>query len=292
MRYTEHWRRGKRNGTRRVRKDKKLVLWERYRRGLLWGPWGYRRAYSGTRLLGRYRAGRRVGLWTSYWGNRKPSRVWTYRNGRRHGVYERRTPGGGVIVRGEYDNDRPTGTWTKWDWSGRMLGTYTLTRGTGTAMGWYRPNRIAYTTQYRNGREHGAHREFTPRGRLRVRGNYRRGKRHGRWREYHSNRKLAFEAYYRRGLRHGRFRRWRRDGHLEIDCRFVRGKRQGRCVDYFPNGVPSLEGSYVADKRDGEWKQLRADRSLAAITHWRAGVPTGTWRYYDRQGKVERTVRK
>jgi antitoxin component YwqK of YwqJK toxin-antitoxin module len=54
----------------------------------------------------------------------------------------------------------------------------------------------------------------------------------------------------------------------------------------YDNGLPRFKGEYLDGEMHGYWEFYRKDGSLMRTGHFDNGVQTGTWKTYDRAGKL------
>ena len=59
----------------------------------------------------------------------------------------------------------------------------------------------------------------------------------------------------------------------------------------YPNGSPKYRGMLLAGEPHGEWRWFRVDGSLMRTGEFQRGIQVGTWRTFDRSGRlVKETV--
>jgi antitoxin component YwqK of YwqJK toxin-antitoxin module len=63
-------------------------------------------------------------------------------------------------------------------------------------------------------------------------------------------------------------------------------KKNGRATAYYENGVVSWRGGYKGGKMHGKWEFFRKDTSLMRSGSFTSGKQCGTWRTFDRQGRM------
>ncbi len=62
-------------------------------------------------------------------------------------------------------------------------------------------------------------------------------------------------------------------------------------VEHFDNGKVKLRGAHLEGEMHGPWEFYRLDGSLMRSGSFDKGRQTGTWRTYDRAGKVVKETR-
>jgi antitoxin component YwqK of YwqJK toxin-antitoxin module len=62
-------------------------------------------------------------------------------------------------------------------------------------------------------------------------------------------------------------------------------------LDHYPNGKVRFQGANLDGEMHGPWEFFRADGSLMRSGSFIRGRQVGTWRTYDRSGKVVKETR-
>lgn len=119
-------------------------------------------------------------------------------------------------------------------------------------------------------------RELHPNGAVRRVGSYRNGKEHGVFREYSPEGDLVAGTLYLDGVRAG-------EGVTD-----ALGNRIGHWKLWYPEGGLQAEGPYVDGVREGEWTFYYPDGSVAQRGSYREGAFHGTWVWYYPDGKTHR----
>ncbi len=65
-------------------------------------------------------------------------------------------------------------------------------------------------------------------------------------------------------------------------------KEAGQAVAHYRNGKVKFRGSWLEGEMHGAWEWFRTDGSLMRTGQFDRGRQTGTWRTYDRAGRVLR----
>jgi hypothetical protein len=96
------------------------------------------------------------------WCERPDSRM-------REGPFVSWHPGGGVAVRGQYRDGKPTGAWKSWHPTGAQSGEVTFAEGkpNGMLLGWYPNGQASFVGGFRDGAFIGVVETFDPEGRMR-----------------------------------------------------------------------------------------------------------------------------
>ena len=127
----------------------------------------------------------------------------------------------------------------------------------------FHPNgKASSTTEYVDGRPHGAVRTFSLDGTLTRSGTMRNGKRHGPMTEY-----------------------WGRTGNAKRIIPYVAGKVTGVVKEYYANGKLKRELSFRDDLMHGIEKQYEVDGKLARTRYWLDGDVVPEKEFKRRSGK-------
>lgn len=229
-----------------------------------------------------------------------------YKDGVLDGTWQRRHANGALAEAGTYVAGQKHGTWKQLDPSGKVLGQYDLSAGTGIERRWLDDGTLYSEIAMKRGVPHGPAKYFERDGSLLVLSRFSDGKLDGeqvsgtsrtlRFNEKYSNgvltgkRKiyegytlLADELYDRRGKLDGPYQLWRNKKITRAEGTFAHGKRVGAWVWHDANGNIEKEGSYVDGKRDGTWNEY-VDGKLAFTARYLADRPDGEVTYFDRNG--------
>ncbi|MGE0397905.1 MAG: hypothetical protein AB7T06_14495 [Kofleriaceae bacterium] len=230
-----------------------------------------------------------------------------YRDGQLDGAWSRRAPGGAIVEDGAYAAGVKTGTWTQRTRMGNVLGTYTMTNGTGTEKAWYDSGVLYSERALRRGIPHGTERTYAPDGTFVSAARYENGKLDGQ-KVFGSRQSMRFEESFTNGVRTGKrtiwvqgtliaeenydragrldgtYTLWRRARVMRLRGTFDHGKRVGQWTWWDRGNNKEKEGAYVAGERDGLWQEWWEGK-LVFSGRYAAGKPDGDFVYFDRAAR-------
>lgn len=214
-------------------------------------------------ILEGYVRGQAEGQHLSFWPGGKPKLETTWHLGRQHGPYVRYHDNGQKAEEGAWRDGRLDGEIRAYASDGKLLGTSTLTLGTGTYTEWHANGTKAIEHSFIDGLEHGITTAWHPNG------------------------TKASETTHDHGVRHGRRRDWSDTGTPIRAGQFENDKETRRWAFYDTSGQLAHVDTYVAGdvvatvlyKRGKPLGQPRADErcntaaSLAAVYQEQTGQP-------------------
>ena len=209
---------------------------------------------------GRYRGGKREGLWTYWHANGKRSGVVTYAADRVVGAYKTWFPSGMVEESGTKDDTgRKVGTWSRWHPNGQKSYEADMVAGqeSGVVKEWHEDGHLISVSEYLDGQRDGVSRWYRPDGTVDSEISYKAGKEDG-----------LFLAYFLNGRK---------------QCEYTKsqGERHGQFVEYFPNGRKKEQGAYSHDKKHGLCMQWNEGGKLIREAEYRDGeVVEGTVKFH------------
>jgi antitoxin component YwqK of YwqJK toxin-antitoxin module len=127
----------------------------------------------------------------------KPGKRMAYHNGKLHGRWIAYHPSGKVRDERQMVNGLRDGACKQYDKAGKLLGSYTLRRGSGVAIEWHENGQKQREMHHHRGKLHGAYKVWTSDGAISIVGQHRNGQSHGKWYNYNGG-KLEIITCYRR----------------------------------------------------------------------------------------------
>jgi antitoxin component YwqK of YwqJK toxin-antitoxin module len=124
---------------------------------------------------------------------------------------------------------------------------------------------------------------------------YLRGRLDGTCRWWDANGQLIAEEPYEQGIFHGTLRRWFPDGSPKQETHFEHGRAFGEYTRHVHEGDTLrhgtvIKGFYADGKCNGIWTGLTGDGRLMSEGRFVDNIRVGTWRYWDRQGRLVKEV--
>lgn len=148
---------------------------------------------------------------------------------------------------------------------------------------------------YRDGRLEGPARFFYPNGQVKELVNYSFDKENGEAKRYAENGTLEKEWSYIGGVKFGAVKEYS-NGVETFSCFYTSGKLNGFFTESFVNEAGEVyakaSGFMKDDFVDGKYVAMYANkRDTMFAKHYKDFKPFGVWRYFDKNGQLEQTVR-
>ena len=227
----------------------------------------------------------------------------SYKDGALDGAWQRKYPGGAIAESGTYAAGLRNGAWKQFDRTGKLLGEYTLAKGTGKQKRWLVDGPLYSEVTLKAGVPHGPARILDPSGvpvvianlyagkldgkhlvggktTLRIEESFSRGTRRGARQIWQFWALLIDEAYDSKGRLDGESTIWRDRKTPRVRGTYEHGKRIGTWVWTDKNNKKEREGDYDAGKKRGLWSEWVDDKLFFQGT-FADGMPDGDFVYYD-----------
>jgi serine/threonine protein kinase len=294
------WRHGKKVGTWITYSSYEHKEFEKnYQDDVLEGP-SFTYEYDGqVREQGAYSKGEKQGPWTRFGGVDGKEWEAVFEQGQYHGPYTAwHIDGRTVKEQGTYTHGNKTGTWVEYHPNGQKKseGAYEQGRQQGEWRAWHDNGKPASQGLYASGKRVGPWLWWHASGPKEKEGAYDdAGQESGNWTRWYDNGKKHWSFVYQRaGIR--RFTSWHDNGRMESQGM---EKSEGSLA-----GVPSKFGPWNSWHANGRKKSTtfyREDGDREGVsTHWhdngrkaseghfRQDLQKGKWRWWDREGKLQR----
>jgi len=148
---------------------------------------------------GKKQRGQLHGTMVLFQKSGKPGKRIDYQQGKMHGQWIDYHPNGRVRVQGQMVNDIRDGEFKRYDKAGKLLGSYTLKRGSGLVTEWYEDGHKQREMRFRRGKMHGPYKVHHGNGQVSIVGKNRNGHAHGKWFNYNGKGELEVITCYRNG---------------------------------------------------------------------------------------------
>ncbi|MDI1480266.1 DUF1566 domain-containing protein [Polyangium sp. y55x31] len=227
-----------------------------------------------------------------------------YAAGLREGAVETFHPSGSRAMSGQYQQDRPTGTFTRFHPNGARAAVFSFREGEldGPYESFHPDGKPHEKGTYHDGLRDGPWIALYPSGKRMEEGDFQRGT--GTLRAFQENGKLRheqpivgglreglsvsfrddgskdYEIGFSRDLLDGPWREYDRNGKLTFERHFVKGREHGLYVRFHPNGQKSEEGTYAHGQKVGPYRRWDEDGKIAEEGEFQAGLYHGTWTDY------------
>ncbi|MBI1902170.1 MAG: hypothetical protein HYS13_13800 [Planctomycetia bacterium] len=225
-----------------------------------------------------------------------------------HGVYEAYDQTGNVIMSGQYDMGRATGSWSR---SFRAIEGEVMAEIDKTFRGPY-----ISTAQFKDGQLHGAWTIVSGSNQKIIEWQFAEGRPTGTWNWYYTNghrrKEVSFNA---EGDRHGIATDYAADGKIAREIEYVDGRYYFVKATNYKSGQKKSEGRYISardsavitydwrtnkikrdvlakpgpDLKDGPWSWWYINGQLQMAGEFKEGTPVGkfTWWYENAQKQAE-----
>jgi antitoxin component YwqK of YwqJK toxin-antitoxin module/CHAT domain-containing protein len=234
-----------------------------------------------------------------------------YRKGIAWGPAEEYYVSGQLSSKGDYSNDRKSGTWTFYFEDGKLAATvpYRDDLWNGPALFNHPNGSLDHRGNYVNEKSEGKHEYFSPEGVRTMTVHFRRDTLHGRaefydekgmlkeagmllqgikqgvWNTYFPNGKVSSTANYN-GVSEGAWTFFHENGAVKSRGRTEHGKKQGVWENYYPDGTKELREGYRDDLRHGESTAFYSDGNLMRQAHYRNDSLDGDYAEYSEEKKI------
>lgn len=127
---------------------------------------------------------------------------------------------------------------------------------------------------------------YHPNGQKRLEGTYRGDRPDGEFRTWDGAGRPLASFTMRAGT--GKWTEWHENGAKALETSYVDGKEHGAHLEWFPDGTPQREARHEAGQLVGGEKVWSAPGKKRSEGSYQQGRRTGTWRFYDTAGTLER----
>lgn len=194
----------------------------------------------------------------------QPTANRTDAQGRKQGPWSKTWPNGKVRYEGQFQDDKPVGTFKHWDEDGRLT---SIQRHAGdgkvSRAEHFHPNgTLMAAGKYVGQAKDSTWNLYAADGKLRKVERYKLGTLHGEQVTYYPNGQMAEREQRVDGVLQGELKSWFDNGNVKSEATYVNGEPEGKMVFYFPNGRKEIEGQVVNGDRDGLWYYFNADGSI------------------------------
>ncbi len=171
---------------------------------------------------------------------------------------------GSVISKGDYINQKKSGTWRMYDENGILTSeeNYAEDKLDGLVTVYYKNGNKAKTMNYKEGELHGSWKEYFPDGSLKGKGTYIYGKQDGELTAYQAPNVLLYEGQLKDERAVGEWRHYLEDGQLKLRILYddsgveLRRKNEnGEFEEFYDSGIPKSYYEYKHGKKHGPFEE-------------------------------------
>lgn len=294
---------GKENGLgKEVNKDGVIVSLITYKNGIL---------QREEKINRTDKAGKRQGIWKTFFENEKLKTEARYVNDKLDGYYKEYNEKGDLIKTEKYVDGvlqvNPVEL-VKMDLkkqfhpNGKVKSVGTARQGVleGYTRYYDSTGVLINAEQYKNGFrtaeglydekgfQQGYWKEFYVTGELRGEGNYENGRKVGLWKFYHTNGQLEqIGKYNKKGKPDGDWKWYYESGNILREEFFDNGRPEGEMKEYSDSGRVITKGIFVDGEKDGFWFLQDGDEREEG--NYKNGLKDGIWKFYYSNGKISKT---
>ncbi|MDY0343900.1 MAG: toxin-antitoxin system YwqK family antitoxin [Lentimicrobium sp.] len=212
-------------------------------------------------------------------------------NGRRQGAWQKTDPLGRLIYKGNFENDKPQGTFIYFDTTGKVKAEtrYSANGNEAFTTSYYPNGRKMSEGLYLNEKREGEWKFFNQDTILISEEHYENGQGVGVWKNFYQNGALLEEITYKNGVKDGPWKQYYYDGPLKLSAKYINGKLEELATFYHPNGRVMISGPYKSHRKDGVWMYMD-DKGVAEKKEvWADGFLMAE-EYYNKE--LERMVKE
>ncbi|MES2629088.1 MAG: hypothetical protein V4616_08990 [Bacteroidota bacterium] len=187
--------------------------------------------------------------------------------GRKQGPWSKNHPNGQKRYEGQFINDKPTGTFTYYDPSGKLSNTVQ-----------HVGNDVSYA------------KSFNAAGTVVSEGKYIGQQKDSVWNFYNEQGKLLSAETYVKGDKTGIQKVFYSNGTLSTEQHYLKGKLDGAVISYFENGKTQSENHFVNDQISGVSKTYYLNGTLKDEGPYLAAMRNGVWKYYNEDGSLRQEI--
>ena len=203
----------------------------------------------------------------------------TYKDGALDGPWKRHFASGGIAEQGNYVLGQRDGEWQQLADTGTLIGSYTLSAGTGTQKRWLDDGPLYSELTLKAGVPHGAMKIYDREGRVVISARYYAGKLDGDQIIGGKN-MLRIEQTFARGTLKGPRKIWQYWNLLIDEAYDSKGKLDGAFTIWRDRRVRRVSGTYAHGKRTGTWRWHDRNHRLEREGAYVDGKKSGTWTEY------------
>ncbi|MFV0366131.1 MAG: toxin-antitoxin system YwqK family antitoxin [Mangrovibacterium sp.] len=195
----------------------------------------------------------------------------------KQGMWEKTSPEGKPIYKGEFKDGKPVGKWKRYHTNGMLRAQLNYGENSDSCAVILFDNqgkKIAegtYVDELREGKW------LFFRSMLKIsEENYLKGKKDGVTATFYDTGELMSECNFTNGTANGAYRAYHKTGTVYFECMMRDGMRDGYCQSFFNSGAKESTGYYEKSIREGNWEYFHEDGSKAYTLIYKGGLVTNT----------------
>jgi len=132
---------------------------------------------------------------------------------------------------------------------------------------------VAYTINFKKGKEEGDKVWYDKEGHVIGVMPYRHGLRHGQHTLYYSNGKKRLEVHFVNDLEEGSYREYYENGILALEVTYKKGRKEGVQKEYYPDGKLQATVTYLNGYKEGEKKEYDKNGTVISVVTFERDRP-------------------
>ncbi|MFV0554989.1 MAG: toxin-antitoxin system YwqK family antitoxin [Mangrovibacterium sp.] len=197
--------------------------------------------------------------------------------GLKQGLWEKTSPEGKLIYKGEFKDNKPVGEWKRFHLNGMLRAqmTYAEDGSTCAAMLFDTMGNKIAVGAYVNGKKEGLWTIFKDNIKIGEE-NYVEGKKEGLSTTFYDTGAKSSEQAFTDDKPNGSYRTYHKTGSVYFECLMKEGMRDGYCQSFYDDGSVEYSGYYAKDLRDRNWDYFHRDGSRAYTIIYKGGLVQNT----------------
>jgi len=194
--------------------------------------------------------------------------------GKKHGMWIKKYPGGQTRYKGRFNHGTPTGTFKRYFRNGELM-----------AIMQHRNDSAVYATLYNEKGKKRAEGKYInkekdstwvfydPEGNVILQEKFNMGVRNGKSVRFYPNGDTSQVVVYKNGIKNGIFKQYFSNGNLKLLARYQKNELDGYVTIFAPNGHKEVEGLYRDNLRQGKWVYYKGVNDTAQVLRYKDGEP-------------------
>jgi antitoxin component YwqK of YwqJK toxin-antitoxin module len=183
-------------------------------------------------------------------------------NNLKQGYWKKNYPGGELMYKGFFKDNKPVGEMRRYFESGALKAmlNYDSKSEYARARLFYENSQIAAEGNYFNTLKDSTWVYYSYYDKsVTARENYLKGARHGIMIHYYNNGDISEKITWKNDKKSGNWEQYFKGNKLKLKASYVDNKLQGAFLVNHENGLPYLTGNYLNDQRNGQWTFYNED---------------------------------
>lgn len=280
-----------------------------YKNGMKTGLWNWYTKFGKPDMSGNFKEDLQDGDWTYWFPTGELSYTAQYKKGMKDGNWNYLYKDGSKFKNGSFKNDLKNGLWETWYEDGTLLmsGKYNDGKEEGLWTNYWQNGKVKDITTFKKGTLNGEWKSYTPNGTIKVSGYYKNGLKNKEWINYFDNGKVKdIETYKvikkKSKIKYGPMKsrsvyESSKTGHFTSfsskdfkkteEGDYKNGAKHGTWTAYYPGAkIPAVVSTYKDGKLDGPMREYTRRGDLISEIMYKEGLKHGTFKVFDKRGKV------